>query len=79
MGRIAIDTIVRREKWNGMKIEYLISISGSILMVYRTSEEDYQYEIILWDGSIYQPEELYAKAGQAKLMGIESIKTVIGY
>lgn len=60
-------------------IEHLISISGSILLVYRTNKGDYQYEIILWDGSIYQPEELYAKARQALAVGIESIKTAIGY
>lgn len=60
-------------------IEHLISISGSILLVYRTNKGDYQYEIILWDGSIYQPEELYAKARQALAVGRETIKSAIGY
>ena len=60
-------------------IEHLISISGSILMVYRTHEGDYRYEIILYDGTLHQPDELYSKANQAKAVGLESIKTVIGY
>ena len=79
MGRIAIDTIVIQEKWNGMKIEYLISISGAILVVYRTSNGDYQYEILFWDGTLHQPQETYSLAYRAKVVGIESIKTVIGY
>ncbi|VEP15562.1 conserved hypothetical protein [Hyella patelloides LEGE 07179] len=60
-------------------IEHLISISGSILVVYRTSEGDYRYEIVFWDGSYYQPDELYPLAHQARVAGIKSIKTVIGY
>lgn len=47
--------------------------------MYRTDEGDYRYEIILWDGSIYQPEELYKKARKALVIGIESIKEAIGY
>lgn len=62
-----------------MKIEYLISISGSILLVYSTDEGDYWYEIILWDGSIYQPDELYYKANQALAVGRETIKIALGY
>jgi hypothetical protein len=48
-------------------------------MVYRTNEGDYQYEIYFYNQMLYQPQEIYQTAGQAKLMGIESIKTVIGY
>ncbi len=62
-----------------MKIEYLISINGAILMVYYTSSEYYQYEIAFWDGSIYQPNELYYTADQARDVAIESIRIVIGY
>lgn len=60
-------------------IEHLISISGSILMVYRSNEGDYRYEIILYDGTLHQPDELYSKANQALIVGLEMIEVVIGY
>ena len=62
-----------------MKIEHLIVINGSILMVYRTNEGDYQYEIILWNGTLYQPDELYVKPDRALAIGLEMIEVVFGY
>jgi hypothetical protein len=62
-----------------MKIEYLISISGAILVVYRTHEGDYYYEISFWDGSLYQPTEIYDTAEKARDVGVEAIEIVIGY
>ena len=62
-----------------MKIEHLVTISGAILMVYYVGDLFYQYEILFWDGSIYQPREIYETANKALEIGIESIKIVIGY
>ena len=62
-----------------MKLEHLISIGGAILVVYRNGEGDYRYEIVFWDGTLYQPDELYQTSNRAKAVGIESIKIVIGY
>ena len=62
-----------------MKLERLVSISGAVLMVYYVGDFYYQYEILFWDGSIYQPQEMYDTAEGALNLGIDSIKTVIGY
>ena len=62
-----------------MKIEHLISINGAILMVYSTGSKCYQYEIVLWNGLIYQPNELYKTSNKARDVGVERIKIVIGY
>ena len=63
-----------------MKIEHLISINGAILMVYYASSEYYQYEIAFWDGSIYQPSELYKTANQARNVGVDrKVKNVPKY
>ena len=80
MGRMKIPTIViQKNIMKIMKIEHLISISGSILVVYLTSDRDYQYEIYFGNGMLYQPQEIYQTAHQAKTVGIESVKTVIGH
>ncbi len=62
-----------------MKIEHLIIINGAILMVYYTSSQFYQYEIAFGDSLIYQPNEIYKTANQAKEVGVERIKIVLGY
>lgn len=62
-----------------MKLERLISVSGAVLIVYYAGDCYYQYEILFWDGSICQPQEMYETADQALNIGIDSIKTVIGY
>ncbi len=61
-----------------MKIEHLVSIDGAILVVY-TSEKYYQYAIAFWDGSIYEPAEIYYTAETALKVGIDCIRVVIGY
>ena len=62
-----------------MKIEHLVTISGAILLVYYVGDLFYQYEILFWDGSIHQPQEMYETVDEALNVGIDSIKTVIGY
>ena len=62
-----------------MKLERLTSINGAVLVVYYVGDLCYQYEILFWDSSIHQPQEIYETADKALSVGIESIKTVIGY
>ena len=69
-----------------MKIEHLVTINGAILVVYYISDCEasrrhrcYQYEILFWDNSIHQPQEIYESVDKALNIGIDSIKTVIGY
>ena len=62
-----------------MKLERLVSINGAVLVVYYVGDLYYQYEIVFWDGSIYQPQEAYPSADKAISVGMESIKTTIGY
>ena len=60
-------------------IEHLISIGGSILLVYRTDGCDYQYEIYFYNQMLYQTQETYQTADRALTMGLSMIKVVIGY
>ena len=62
-----------------MKLEHLISINGAVLVVYYVGDLFYQYEILFWDNSIHQPQEIYESADKALNVGTDSIKTVIGY
>ena len=62
-----------------MKIEHLISIDATILMVYYTSEKCYQYAIIFGDGLIYQPDEIYYTGEKALKVGRESIELLGNY
>jgi hypothetical protein len=62
-----------------MKIGHLISINGAILMVDYSPGKCYQYAIAFYDGSIYQPNELYYTAEEALKVGIDCIQVVIGY
>ena len=62
-----------------VKLERLVSINGAILVVYYVGDLYYQYEILFWDGSIYQPQEIYETADRALNVGVEGIKTTIGY
>jgi hypothetical protein len=59
-------------------IKHLVGINGATLIVYRV-DDYFQYEIAFWDGSIYQPQEVYETAIQARNVGVASIKTTIGY
>jgi hypothetical protein len=62
-----------------MKLERLISIDGAVLVVYYVGDLCYQYEILFWDYSIYQPQEIYETADKALNMGLEIVKVTIGY
>ena len=48
-----------------MKLERLISINGAVLAVYYVGDLCYQYEILFWDSSIHQPQEIYDTADKA--------------
>ena len=48
-----------------MKLERLVSIDGAALAVYYVGDLYYRYEILFWDGSIYQPQEIYETADKA--------------
>lgn len=85
-----------------MKLEHLVTINGAVLVVYYVGDLYYQYEILFWDGSIYQPQSAYPSTDKAMpssifdapkfsefgrsrascfaiAVGVESIKTTIGY
>ena len=62
-----------------MRIEHLLTINGAILIVYHTDSNCYQYSIALWDGGIYQPQEIYYSADKALEVGKERVRVVIGY
>ena len=62
-----------------MRIDHILTINGAILMVYHTDSKCYSYSIALWDGGIYQPQEIYYTADKALEVGIEKIKITIGY
>lgn len=62
-----------------MKIEYVIGIDGATLVVYRVAEKCYQYEMVFWDGTLYQPQEIYDTATSARDVAVENIFVVIGY
>ncbi len=62
-----------------MRIEHLLTIKGVVLAVYYTNSKCYQYSIAFWDGSIYQPDEIYYTAEKALEVGLEKIRITIGY
>ncbi len=62
-----------------MKIEYVIGIDGATLVVYCVGEKCYQYARAFWDGTLYQPQEIYDTAAKARDVAVENIKVVIGY
>ncbi len=62
-----------------MKIIHLIASDAALLLVYRTSNHLYSYQILFRDGSVYQPQELYHHAYIALNVGRDRIKLVTGY
>ena len=62
-----------------VKLERLVSINGAVLVIYYVGDRCYQYEILFWDNSIHQPQQIYESVDKALNIGIDSIKTVIGY
>ena len=61
-----------------MVIKHLVGIHGATLIVYRV-DDYFQYEIVFWDSSIHQPQEIYETADKARDIGLEMVKVVIGY
>ncbi len=62
-----------------MKIINLIAIQSAALLVYRTSNHLYSYQILFRDGSVYQPQELYHHAYIALNVSRDRIKLVTGH
>ncbi len=56
-----------------MNIQYLIGGQIATLIVYCTPHSSYQYQILLADGSLYQPQELYSTPEGALKVGLERI------
>ncbi len=61
-----------------MTIIHLVATQSAALMVYRTSNHLYSYQILFWDGLIYTPQELYPHAYIALNVGRDRIKVVTG-
>ncbi len=61
-----------------MKIIHLIANDAALLLVYRTSNHLYSYQILFWDGLIYTPQELDHHAYIALNIGRDRIKLVTG-
>lgn len=62
-----------------MDIRHILTTNRAILIVYYTDSKCYQYSIVLWDGGIYQPQEIFYTANKALEVGIEKIRVTIGY
>ncbi len=61
-----------------MKIIYLIASQTALLLVYRTSNSLYSYQIFFWDGLVYIPQELYPHAYIALDVGRDRINLLTG-
>jgi hypothetical protein len=62
-----------------IKIKYLVFRDSCWLVVYQIIGGCHQYSIIFWDGSVYTPQEIYLKPTKAYKIGVERIRTTIGY
>lgn len=56
-----------------MKLEYLNIIHGYLTAVYFTANLGWRYTIVLQDGSLFQPYDLYSSSTEA----YEVVKSVI--
>ena len=61
-----------------MTIIHLVATQSAALLVYRTSNSLYSYQICFWNGLIYSPQELYPHAYIALNIGRDRIKVVTG-
>ncbi|MGK7952901.1 MAG: hypothetical protein AB4368_29955 [Xenococcaceae cyanobacterium] len=61
-----------------MTIIHLVVTQSAALLVYRTSNYLYSYQILCWDGLFYNPQELYHHAYIALNLGLKRIKVVTG-
>ncbi len=62
-----------------MSIIHLVTTQAALLLVYRTSNSLYAYQILFGDGSVYTPQELYYHASTALKVGRERINIVTDY
>ncbi len=62
-----------------MTIIYLVATQSAALLVYRTSNHLYSYQILFWHGLFYNPQELYSHASTALNLGRDRIKLVTGH
>lgn len=56
-----------------MKLEYLNIVNGYLTAVYFTEQLGWRYTIVLQDGSLFQPYDLYESATEA----YETAKNII--
>ncbi len=61
-----------------MTIIHLVTTQSAALLVYRTSNQLYSYQILCWDGLLYTPQELYQHAYIALNVGRDRIKIFTG-
>ena len=61
-----------------MTIIHLVVTQSAALLVYRTSNHLYSYQILFWHGLFYNPQELYHHAYIALNLGRDRIKLVTG-
>ncbi len=61
-----------------MTIIHLVTTQSAALLVYRTSNYLYSYQILFSNGLIYRPQELYHHAYIALNVGRDRIKVVTG-
>ncbi len=61
-----------------MTIIDLVATQSAALMVYRTSNHLYSYQILFSNGLIYTPQELYPHAYIALNLGRKRIKVITG-
>ncbi len=61
------------------KIIYLVASDSALLLVYSTNKSLYSYQILMSDGLIYTPQELYPFSFTALKIGEERIKHLTGY
>ena len=60
-----------------MTIIHLVATQSAALMVYRTSNSLYSYRILLKDGSLYYPQELYSYSFTALKVAEELLTQII--
>ena len=61
-----------------MTIIYLVATQSAALLVYRTSNHLYSYQILFWHGLFYNPQELYHHAYIALNVGRDRINLLTG-
>ena len=60
-----------------MKIIHLIASDPALLLVYFTSNNLYSYRILLNDGSVYHPQELYSYSFTALKVAEERLSHIL--